>query len=216
MNHQIYYDRLEAGKVLADELKRTAQSFDIILALPRGGVPVGYVISKALNIPLDLLLVRKIGLPNHEELAMGAVAMDYSTFLNQDIIKNSNITQNQIEQAIKLETQELLRRYQAYQGDKNFPSLNGKIVILVDDGIATGATMKVAIKALKKLTPAEIHLYVPVAPKDTIQALSHSVDDIFCPNQPDDFGAVGFWYHHFPQLEDDDVKHWVLKAKQNT
>ena len=215
MNFQVYRDRLDAGKVLAKAIKDTQISFDIIIALPRGGVPIGYVISQQLNIPLELFLVRKIGLPNHEELAMGAITIDGSTYLNQDIIDYSNVTQTQIEKVIELEKRELLRRYQTYRGNENFPSLKHKKVVLVDDGIATGATIKVAIKGLKKLAPTEIHLYVPVAPKETIHALSQSVDGIFCPNQPDEFGAVGFWYHHFPQLEDDDVMHWLSKANQS-
>lgn len=201
-----YQDRYEAGKVLAEELASYKNKKNlIILALPRGGVPVAYEIAKNLNAPLDVFIVRKLGVPTHEELAMGAIAFGGTIVFNEDIIKQLHIPKKMIDEVILNEQQELKRRNLKYRDDKPFPDLKNKMVILVDDGIATGATMRAAIAAIKKHHPQELIVAVPVAAKETCDALQSTVDKFICPMRPEFFYAVGAWYDVFEQTEDEEV-----------
>ncbi|GGI93541.1 phosphoribosyltransferase [Legionella impletisoli] len=209
-----YHDRLNAGKFLAKELSRYKNHPDgIIFALPRGGVPVAYEIATELSLPLDVFLVRKLGVPGHRELAMGAIASGEIAFFNQSIISDLNISQEAIDEVIKAESSELKRREEAYRGDKPFPDLTNKTVILVDDGIATGATVRAAIEALRVHKPSRIVLAVPVAPRSTLYELDAEVDEIVCPLAPVNFYAVGIWYEQFPQTSDDEVRDFLSKAR---
>lgn len=201
-----FSDRYQAGKTLASLLKSYAKNSDVIvLALPRGGVPVAAEIAKSLAAPLDVFIVRKLGVPGHEELAMGAIATGGTVVFNEDIVGGLHISQAAIDRVIAAEQQELKRRESAYRGKKPFPVLQDKIVILVDDGIATGATMRAAIKAIKLQHPKRLILAVPVAAFSTIAEMSHLVDEIVCPLKPHDFYAVGAWYDDFPQTSDEEV-----------
>ncbi len=201
-----YDDRYQAGKILADQLKSYANNPDVlILALPRGGVPVAYEIAKALSAPLDIFVVRKLGVPHHEELAFGAIASSEATVYNQDIIQAYQLSASDINAVLLKERNELARRESKYRGSKPFPDLHDKIIILVDDGIATGATMRVAIKALRHQYPQRIVLAVPVAAISVLEELSHLVDEIVCPIKPQDLYAVGAWYDNFSQTLDEEV-----------
>ncbi|OGT45733.1 MAG: phosphoribosyl transferase [Gammaproteobacteria bacterium RIFCSPHIGHO2_12_FULL_41_20] len=201
-----FSDRYEAGKVLADQLKTyTKNPYVIVLALPRGGVPVAFEIATALSVPLDIFVVRKLGVPGHEELAMGAIATGGVTIFNNDIIKKLNISNSEINNIIKLEQQELMRRESVYRGKKPFPELKDKIIILVDDGIATGATMRAAIRALRQQHLRRLILAVPVAAFSTCAEMENLVDEVVCPLRPHDFYAVGAWYDEFSQTTDEEV-----------
>lgn len=201
-----FRDRKEAGSVLADLLNQYKNNQNVIvLGLPRGGVPVAYEIATKLQLPLDIFLVRKLGVPFHKELAMGAIASGEVKILNESLIKSLQIPTEEIDAVAKAEEQELLRREHVYRGKKPFPNLREKTVILVDDGIATGATMKVAIAALKQKHAAKIVVAVPVSAKDTFTEIKGLVDDIICPLILEEFYAVGLWYYEFPQTTDEEV-----------
>jgi len=202
----MYIDRRDAGKKLAAEMHAYTNRHDtIVLALPRGGVPVAYEIARALPAPLDVFIVRKIGVPGHKEFAMGAIAPGGTIILNDYTIKKMRITQEEIDLIKAHEQKELMRREQVYRGNKPFPELKNKTVILVDDGIATGASMHAAIIALDKYHPAAIVCVVPVASEDAYNLLSPLVSDFICPLIPSDFSAVGQWYQTFSQTEDEEV-----------
>ncbi len=208
-----YRNRQEAGKLLARALSAYQGRSDVIvLGLPRGGVPVAYEVAKALHLPLDVFIVRKIGVPSHPELAMGAIAMGGARVFNQAIIDELGISEAQINRVIATEQLELQRREQAYRGDRPFPSLINQTVILVDDGIATGATMRAAIQALRALKAAAIVVAVPCADKALCDNLAHLVDDLCCPLRPTHFYAVGAWYDDFAQTEDEEVYDLLTKA----
>jgi putative phosphoribosyl transferase len=209
-----FYDRHEAGKALAELLKTYFKKNNtIVLALPRGGVPVAYEIAKILSIPLDVFIVRKLGVPGHEELAMGAIATGGTVVLNDEIVGDLRIPQSSIDHVIQSEQEELQRRESAYRNNKPFPSLTHKTVILVDDGIATGATIRAAIKALRQQKPASIIIAVPVAAHSACEEIAGLVDKIVCPLKPHDFYAVGTWYENFLQTSDEEVS--TLLAKSN-
>lgn len=211
-----YADRTDAGKVLANELEIYAHRKDVIvLALPRGGVPVAYEIAKVLSVPLDVIIVRKLGVPCHEELAMGAIASGNVTVFNNQIIRELDVSQHALNQVILKEKDELKRREFAYRGNRKFPDLNNKTIILVDDGIATGATMKAAIEALKQQHVASIIVAIPVAAYDTCQEISEIVNEIVCPFKPKNFYAVGAWYQHFSQTSDEEVIELLAKAYEH-
>lgn len=199
-------NRIVAGRLLADALKNYTDNPQVlVLALPRGGVPVAYEISRALHVPLDVFLVRKLGVPYHQELAMGAIAMGGVTILNSDIVQQMNITKNEIEAVTQKEEQELMRRNERYRNNKPLPVIKDKIIILVDDGLATGATMRAAIAALQKFNPTKIIIAVPVAPADTLYELQNLVDDVICTLTPTPFLSISLWYDEFPQTSDEEV-----------
>lgn len=210
-----YLNRKEAGRVLAEELKPFAKQSDVIvLALPRGGVPVAFEIAKALHAPLDVFIVRKLGVPGHAELAMGAIAAGGVTVLNDDVVYSLQISQEEIQAVKQKELQELERREKTYRGDEPFPNLQDKVVILVDDGIATGATMRAAIKALRQLKAEKIIVAVPVAANDTCEEMKKLTDGLICPLRPQQFYAVGAWYDDFLQTEDDEVFRLLKDARK--
>ncbi|MER3483908.1 MAG: phosphoribosyl transferase [Meiothermus sp.] len=201
-----YQDRRAAGQVLAEALRDYAGRQDLyVLGLPRGGVPVAKEVAQALNTPLDVLPVRKLGVPGHEELAIGAIAGDGGRVLNEVLLRQLRHTPEAIEQVEARERRELERREQAYRGDRPFPDLSGKTVILVDDGLATGATMKAAVASVRKRNPARVVVAVPVAPPETVRDLQNLADEMVCPLIPPSFEAVGEWYAEFPQTSDQEV-----------
>jgi putative phosphoribosyl transferase len=208
-----YRDRREAGCHLAALLELYSNRDDVIvLALPRGGVPVGYEVANALNAPLDLMIVRKLGVPGREELAMGAIASGGTTILNNEVIRALGIDREWVEEVIERERSELARRERAYRDNRPFPDVRGKIVIVVDDGLATGATMAAAVTALRELDPAKIVVAVPVAASDTCGMLRYIADEVVCARMPEPFGGVGAWYEDFTQTSDDDVRAYITKG----
>jgi predicted phosphoribosyltransferase len=201
-----YADRYEAGVILADILKEYANKPDtIILALPRGGVPIAYEIAKELNLPLDVFIVRKLGVPGYEELAMGAIASGGTIDFNKNVLSSLNIEQSAMKHVIESEQKELTRREHVYRGERPFPDLKNKTIILVDDGIATGSTMRAAISALRKQNPTSIVVAIPVAAWSSCQELKTVADKIVCPLRPIQFNAVGMWYDLFDQTSDAEV-----------
>ena len=201
-----FENRHSAGKLLADALKVYSWRRDVIvLGLPRGGVPVAYEVAKELHLPLDVFIVRKLGAPGQPELAMGAIAMNNFTVLNNDIVRELRISHHDIDQVLAAEQQELKRREKIYRRDKPPLDVENKIIILVDDGIATGASMRVAILALRTLRPAFIIVAVPVIEKSVLAALSHDADKVICLSKPGDFKSVGAYYHEFDQTRDQEV-----------
>ena len=202
-----FRDRVEAGRVLAGLLSDYSGREDVvILALPRGGVPVAYELAKALDAPLDVFVVRKVGLPGHEELAMGAIASGGILVLDNRLVQALGISQEELERVINAERRELERREAAYRGGREPLELERKTVILVDDGLATGATMQAAAQAVRRLNPARIVVAVPVAAAETCDAFRGDVDDIVCAATPSPFLAVGLWYEDFSQTSDDEVR----------
>jgi putative phosphoribosyl transferase len=210
-----YKNRYHAGQVLARHLIDYKDRDDVVVfALPRGGVPVAFEVASALHAPLDVFIVRKLGVPGHIELAMGAIAMGGAQIFNDDIIKQLHVTRDEIAAVMDQEKEELKRRETKYRGNQPFPALKDKTVILVDDGIATGATMKAAIKALHQLQPARIIVAVPVAEKGMCDKMQALVDTLICPLRPVDFYAVGAWYDDFSQTEDDEVHALLRDARK--
>jgi putative phosphoribosyl transferase len=203
----LFEDRKDAGRKLAKELMEYKDRGDVIvLALPRGGVPVAYEVAQALNAPLDIMLVRKLGLPGHEELAMGAIASGDVRVLNDEVIESLNVPQKLIERVAKRERQELERREHAYRGDQPRPELEGKMVILVDDGLATGASMRAAIAGVRARNPATIIVAVPTAASETCESFETLADEIICSATPQPFYGVGLWYENFSQTTDEEVR----------
>ncbi|MBF2000047.1 MAG: phosphoribosyltransferase [Synechococcales cyanobacterium M58_A2018_015] len=198
--------RTEAGQQLATRLKNYANRADVlVLGLPRGGVPVAYEVAKALNVPLDICLVRKLGVPGHKELAMGAIGSGGVRVLNYDVVSWLGISGKTIDEVAARELKELQRRDRVYRGDRPQPDIRDRTVILIDDGIATGSTMRAAIAVLKAQRPARLIVAVPVAPPQTLQDLSTEVDDVVCLLAPETFYAIGLWYDDFSQTSDAEV-----------
>ncbi|MFO7323793.1 MAG: phosphoribosyltransferase [Chloroflexota bacterium] len=211
----IFEDRHEAGQKLAEALARyTGRPNVIVLALPRGGVPVAYPVAEALRAPLDILLVRKLGLPGHEELAMGAIATGGVQLLNPDVARHYGVTREQIQATVRREQAELERRERLYRGNRDYPDLRGKTVILVDDGLATGASMQAAVLAVRQKQPAEIVIAVPVASQETCDMLAEQVTEVICLHTPEPFYAVGLWYREFGQTTDDEVRELLNRARE--
>jgi putative phosphoribosyl transferase len=209
----IFRDRRDAGRRLAAELSAYADQSDVlVLALPRGGVPVAYEVARALHAPLDIFMVRKLGFPGYEELAMGAIATGGVRVLDEDLLRMLEIPTEVIELVTATEMQELERRERKYRGDRPPPDVQGRTVILVDDGLATGSTMRAAIAALRKEGAKKIVVAVPVAPPDTCAALKSQVDDIVCAVTPEPFRAVGLWYEDFSQTSDEEVRDLIDRA----
>ena len=202
-----YADRREAGKDLAARLQKYAGHADVIvLALPRGGVPVGYEVAEALGVPLDVFLVRKLGTPGHRELAMGAIASGGIRVLNHEVIDALGITADQIDRVAREEEQELRRREASYKGDDTPPTLEHRTVILVDDGLATGSSMRAAVEAVRQRGPSRVIVAVPVGARETCAALGLHADEVVCARTPQPFSAVGLWYRDFEQTSDDEVR----------
>lgn len=203
---KIFKNRREAGQLLAQKLSHLRNRSDVmVLALPRGGVPVGYEVAQSLNVPLDIILVRKLGVPMQEELAMGAIAFGGTTVFNEEIIRSFMIPEEEIQQVIAEEQQVLNERNIKYRNNRPFPDLKNKTIILVDDGIATGATMRAAIKALRKLGTSNIIVAAPVAPPEVFLEFKTLVDQIICLETPPLFSAIGMWYDDFTQTSDEEV-----------
>ncbi len=202
-----FIDRRDAGQQLAKHLKSYTRNQDaIILALPRGGVPVAYEVAKALSIPMDIYIVRKLGAPGQEELAMGAIAMDGTVILNDDIVMESQVSESVIHRIMQAEKIELDRRNKLYRENRPVPELSGKIAIIVDDGIATGATMKAAISAIKKCGAKEIVVAVPVCPPSTRKELEEIAGHVVSILTPPMLSSVGQYYQDFSQTTDQEVK----------
>ena len=203
----MFTDRREAGRLLAAELARFADRADVVvLALPRGGVPVGYEIARALRAPLDVLVVRKLGVPGQPELAMGAIASGGIRVIDPNIVDAIGVPDAAIEAAVRRETAELARRERAFRGDRPPLDVRDDTVIVVDDGLATGSTMRAGLEAVRARGPARIVCAVPVAPPEACVALRAYADDVICLLTPEHMYAVGLWYHDFAQTEDDEVR----------
>ena len=207
MHNRVFYDRSDAGQELATLLDHYRDRPDVlVLALPRGGVPVAYEVARALRAPLDVFTVRKLGAPGHEELAMGAIATGGVTVLNDQVVRLSGVSRDQIERITQRERTELSRREQAYRGDRPPLDLTGKTVLLIDDGLATGSTMRAAIEAIRALVPERLVVAVPTAPASTCRELAETVDEMVCAISPEPFAAVGQSYQRFDQTTDDEVR----------
>jgi putative phosphoribosyl transferase len=213
MKPPYFRDRSEAGRLLAEKLRTYAGNSDVIvLALPRGGVPVGYEVARALGAPLDIFLVRKLGVPGYEELAMGAVASGGVRVLNDDVVLSLHIPEYVIDAVAAWELQEVARRERVYRGDRSEPDVRGRSIILVDDGLATGSTMLAAIQALRQQQPARIVMAVPTAPPETCEEMRAQADDVVCAITPEPFYSVGLWYKDFSQTTDEEVRELVARS----
>ena len=209
----IYADRRAAGNQLAQHLQSfSSDTTAVILALPRGGVPVGYELARQLQLPLDVFLVRKLGVPGHEELAMGAIASGGVRVLNQEVVRSLEIPAEVVDSVAREEQEELNRRGRLYRAGRPAPELRGKTVILVDDGLATGSTMRVAVAAVRQAGAGRILVAIPVAPSDTCERLAREADSVVCPVCPQHFHSVGEWYADFAQTTDDEVNSLLTAA----
>ncbi|MFN2387204.1 MAG: phosphoribosyltransferase [Thermoanaerobaculia bacterium] len=209
----LFRDRTEAGRLLASQLGRYAGRPNLlVLGLPRGGVPVAYEVAKLLGAPLDVFLVRKLGVPGHEEVAMGAIATGGVRVLSADLVRQLEISPAAVEEVAAREQRELERREAAYRGSSPPPDVTGRTVILVDDGLATGSTMRAAAEALRRLGPARIVVGVPVAAPETCRELESLVDDVVCAVTPRPFYAVGQWYQDFSETSDEEVRSLLARS----
>ncbi|MEX0704097.1 MAG: phosphoribosyltransferase [Planctomycetales bacterium] len=210
---QVYENRADAGRTLAGQLEQYAGQADVlVLGLPRGGIPVACEVAAALGVEMDVLIVRKLGFPGQEELAMGAIASGGIRVLNDRVIEMAEIPDEIIERVTQRELAELQRREQAYRGDRPQPAIAGRTVLLVDDGLATGSTMRAAIATVRTRQPAKIVVAVPVAPSATVAALRHEADEVVCLMTPVDFFGIGQFYVDFTQLTDNDVRRLLAAA----
>ena len=213
-HERTFGDRREAGRELATLLPASLRSEDVVvLALPRGGVPVAFEIALALGAPLDVFLVRKLGTPGHPELAMGAIASGGIRVLNDEVVQYLNIRREFIDAVAEREQTELERREAAYRHGRPMPSLRNRTVILVDDGLATGSTMKAAVAAVKHEEPKRVIVAVPVGAPETCQALRNLADEVICARMPTSFAAVGQWYRDFSQTTDEEVTDLLEKGR---
>jgi putative phosphoribosyl transferase len=204
---QVFQDRREAGRELAKRLEKFRDGGDlVVLALPRGGVPVAFEVAQALDAPLDIFLVRKLGLPGHPELAMGAIATGGVRVLNDDVVRWYGVPEAAIDEVARVEQIELERRERDYREGREPVSLRDRTVLLIDDGLATGSTMKAAVQAVRAQHPSRIVVAVPVAARDTCREFGEIVDEIVCVRTPEPFSAVGLWYRDFSQTTDDEVR----------
>lgn len=212
----MFRDRREAGQKLATELEKLGLHQPVVLALPRGGVPVAAEVAKALKAPLDLVIVRKVGAPGNPELAVAAIVDGNppDIVLNREIVEAYALDDDELRVLIAKERPELERRRLVYRGERPPLSITGKTAIIVDDGVATGTTMKVAIRALKRRSPRAIVVAIPVAPPDTLAELAQEADQVVCLSQPPRFHALGYHYRSFPQLTDDEVTDALVEARQ--
>jgi putative phosphoribosyl transferase len=211
----IFKDRTDAGHQLAARLTRYADRGDVfVLALPRGGVPVAYEVAKELNAPLDIFLVRKLGVPGHEELAMGAIASGGVRVLNEEIVNYLRIPDEVIDLVAAREQRELERRERAYRDERPPPDLKDRVVILIDDGLATGSTMRAAAASLRLQKPRRIVVAVPVSSRETCEEFRSEVDEIVCAYTPERFQGVGLWYEDFSQTSDEEVRELLKRASK--
>jgi len=209
----LFRNRTEAGRELARKLSEYASRNDVIvLALPRGGVPVAFEVAQALHAPLDVFIVRKLGVPGREELAMGALASGGVRVLNDEVVDRLDIPERMIDMVTDEESQELQRREQLYRGNRPPIDVQNKVVILVDDGLATGSTMRAAVAALRRQEPAKIVVAVPVGAAETCDDFRREADDAICARTPEPFNAVGLWYDDFSQTSDDEVRELLQQA----
>ena len=215
MKQRPFRDRREAGQLLATKLTAYANRPDVlVLALPRGGVPVAYEVARSLGAPLDIFLVRKLGVPGYEEFAMGAIATGGVRVLNDQVVHGLGIPDYIVDEVAASEQQELMRRERLYRGDRPAPDVRGRTVILVDDGLATGATMLAAIKALRQQQPGRIVVAVPTAAPETCEQLRTWADDVICAITPEPFHAVGLWYDDFSQTTDEEVRDLLARRSE--
>ena len=212
-DYQAFIDRRHAGRVLASRLTKYAGRGDVfVLALPRGGVPVAYEVASALGAPMDVFLVRKLGTPGHRELAMGAIASGGVRVVNEDVVRWYEISEAAIDRIAHEEQEELDRRERAYRDDRPAPDLTNKIVIVIDDGLATGSTMRAAAQAVRARRPASVIIAVPVGAPQTCAELAASADEVICARTPEPFSAVGQWYLNFEQTDDAEVRDLLQKS----
>lgn len=212
-----YADRHVAGRMLAEHLMHYRDQHDgLVLALPRGGVPVGYEVAHALNIPLDVLVVRKLGYPGHDEFAMGAVASGGVQVVNEALSFREPGLSSALHDVAEREVRELGRREAMYRAQRPPLALRGKVIILVDDGLATGSSMRAALAAVKAQQPRRVVIAVPVAPPHTCHELASQVDELVCPSQPEPFEAVGLSYRDFDQTSDDEVRALLATSLTST
>jgi putative phosphoribosyl transferase len=203
----LFPDRTAAGRELGAELaRRLAERDVVVLGLPRGGVPVAAEVARALDAPLDVFVVRKLGTPGHPELAMGAVASGGTRVLNEGVLRRLGVPATAVEREVERQTQELVRREQAYRGARPLPELRGRTALLVDDGLATGATVRAAVVAVRELAPAAVVVAVPVGAPEACAALAEVADDVVCLYAPAQFAAVGVHYADFTQTSDEQVQ----------
>jgi predicted phosphoribosyltransferase len=212
-DQQPFIDRRDAGRVLASRLQNYAGRDDVVvLALPRGGVPVAFEVASALDAPLDVFLVRKLGTPGHRELAMGAIASGGVRVLNADVVRWYGISEGAIQSVAREEAAELARRERAYRDDRPALDLTNRIVILVDDGLATGSTMRAAAQAVRARHPSRVVIAVPVGARQTCSEVAAVADEVICARMPEPFSAVGQWYLNFDQTDDEEVRELLQKS----
>ena len=219
-----FHDRVDAGKQLARQLTEYADRPDVrVLALPRGGVPVGFEVARALHAPLDVFLVRKLGLPGHEEYAMGAIASGGIVVLDEAVTRRFGVSDAVVKRVIETERRELERREQHYRGNRPLPEVAGRTVILVDDGLATGSTIRAAVAGLRQENPKQIVVAVPIGAPETCAALRREADAVVCAATREPFYAVGMWYEVFGQTTDEEVRelleiaaHWATGTVSRT
>lgn len=211
-----FHDRKDAGAQLAARLAAFADDPNtIVLGLPRGGVPVAYEVARALRAPLDVFVVRKLGVPGQRELAMGAIASGGVRVLNQEVIQALNLSPSTVEAVAVQEQPELERQQRLYRGDVALPDLAGRTVIIVDDGLATGATMRAAVRALRQSNSKQIVIAVPVGAAETCRSLRKDADEVICLHSPESFYSVSTWYEEFSQTSDDEVRHLLAASHAN-
>jgi putative phosphoribosyl transferase len=209
-----FWDREDAGRRLAERLSRFGDERPVVFALPRGGVPVGYEISRSLEVPLEVFVARKLGAPGQPEFGIGAVAAGGVRVLNEDVVRRLGIPEDYIERITERETAEVGRRMYLFRGDRAEPEVRGRTVILVDDGLATGVTARAAIRALRRMEPRRLVLAAPVCAAQTAELLGPEVDELVCLEAPPDLGAIGFWYRDFSQTSDEEVIELLEKARR--
>jgi predicted phosphoribosyltransferase len=214
--HERFRDRVEAGQLVGHAVRKLLgeRANIIVLALPRGGVPVGFEVARILGAPLDVFIVRKLGVPGHEELAMGAIASGGVRVLNHDVLRYMTVSKSAIEAVAAREQAELIRREQSYRGSKPPLDVAGMTVIVVDDGLATGSTMLAAVRALRQMDASAIIVAVPVASREACEALRREANEIVCLRTPEPFEAVGLWYEDFSQTSDDEVQQLLAEGKR--